>query len=704
MKLYDNRYLLRKAYGIIENKGAEMKTERWILPKINRRDLFCLADLWDTTPLMTQFLVNRKIQELTEVERFFSEDSAGFSKIEEWDGLAKGVERIQQGIEKKEKICIYGDYDVDGIVGTAILMELFKRLGYPIEYYIPDRQEEGYGLNDGALAHLLGQGVTLLITVDCGTSSAELIQKYQSQGMDIIVTDHHLPGETFPAPFSLINPHFNSKPVGSLAGGAVAYKLAEGIWRTRSNDLTGIEDLLGWAALATVADMVPLVDENRLIVKRGLKELRKSRSVGFNALAEVAGLKLPLISERDLGFSIGPRLNASGRLQNATLGVKLFLCTDKLEAREIAEELNQINQERQQVEKVISEEARAQVRNLPELPSGLVLHSSDWHPGVVGIVASRIAREFWRPTLLLCGGEEEIKGSGRSIPALDLHGVLSSTREWLAKFGGHRQAAGLALKKENLSAFREMFQREIAERLSETDLIPSREADGVIQLGEISDSLLDQIASLAPFGMANSAPKFIFPFLTLQGIRKIGAEGKHLKLVLGDGVRTIEGVLWNRGEDFSQFMIGHFIHGFGEIKKNVWNGKETFEITLDQVGLAELPIEEKVLCPQVNDDARQESFSVERQKFAEFYRLLTEEGRRSDYLVVEFIGALWRKKNSSATWQEVDFFLQVFEELQFIERITEELICYKGAHQKKTTLEHSATYQEQVEKAGKNCE
>ena len=157
-----------------------MKTERWILPKIKRRDLFCLADLWDTTPLMTQFLVNRKIQDLTEVEQFFSEDSAGFSRIEEWDGLAKGVERIQQGIEKKEKICIYGDYDVDGIVGTAILMKLFKRLGYPIEYYIPDRQEEGYGLNDGALAHLLDQGVTLLITVDCGTSSAELIQKYQS--------------------------------------------------------------------------------------------------------------------------------------------------------------------------------------------------------------------------------------------------------------------------------------------------------------------------------------------------------------------------------------------------------------------------------------------------------------------------------------------------------------------------------------------
>ncbi len=704
MKLYDNRYLLRKAYGIIENKGAEMKTERWILPKIKRRDLFCLADLWDTTPLMTQFLVNRKIQDLTEVEQFFSEDSAGFSRIEEWDGLAKGVERIQLGIEKKEKICIYGDYDVDGIVGTAILMKLFKRLGYPIEYYIPDRQEEGYGLNDGALAHLLDQGVTLLITVDCGTSSAELIQKYQSQGMDIIVTDHHLAGETFPAPFSLINPHFNSKPVGSLAGGAVAYKLAEGVWRTRSNDLKPIGDLLGWAALATVADMVPLVGENRLIVKLGLKQLRESRSLGIKALAEVAGLKLASLNERDLGFSIGPRLNASGRLQNATLGVKLFLSTDELEAKGIAEELNQINQKRQQVEKAIAEEAREQVRNLPELPSGLVLHSPDWHPGVVGIVASRIAREFWRPTLLLCGNGEEIKGSGRSIPALDLHGVLSSSKEWLTKFGGHRQAAGLALKEENLQAFREKFQTIISERLLENDLIPSREADGVIQLGEISNSLLDEIASLAPFGMENSAPKFIFPFLTLQGVRKIGAEGKHLKLILSDGIRTIEGVLWNRGEDFSKFIIGHSIHGFGEFKKNVWNGKETFEITFDQVGFADLPIEEKILCSQVNGDTREESFSAERQKFADFYRLLAEEGRKSNYLVVEFIGVLWRKKNRSATWQEVDFFLQVFEELKFIDRITEELICYKADHQKKTTLEHSPTYQEQVEKAGKNCE
>ena len=192
--------------------------------------------------------------------------------------------------------------------------------------------------------------------------------------------------------------------------------------------------------------------------------------------------------------------------------------------------------------------------------------------------------------------------------------------------------------------------------------------------------------------------------MTLQGVRKIGAEGKHLKLILSDGIRTIEGVLWNRGEDFSKFIIGHSIHGFGEFKKNVWNGKETFEITLDQVGIADLPLEEKLVSIQVSEGVRQDSFSTERQKFANFYRLLVEEGRKNNYLVTDFIGALWRQQNRNATWQEVDFFLQVFEELQFIDRITEELICYKADHQKKTTLEHSPTYQEQVEKAGKNCE
>lgn len=675
-----------------------MNQEYWKYSRILRKDLFRWCDYWQLPPLEARFLLTRGLKDKNEKEIFFSESEEKFSPPFLWDDLEKSSLRIWKALQAGERVCIYGDYDVDGISGTAILLEAIKRLGFSAEYYIPDRQEEGYGLNQEALQALMDSGINLLVTVDCGTTSVDLIEEAQKK-IDVIVTDHHLPGRELPKAYGLINPqcieNFSADP---LAGAGVAFKLAQGIYSSAGRSVSHIQDLLGWAALAAVADMVPLQGENRLIVKKGLEELRRSNHVGLKALMDAAGIVQPDLSEKDLGFSLGPRLNASGRLQTARLGVELFLCSDSARAQEIAMELNEINRERQQIEKEILEEACRMVEKYTELPSGIVLYQANWHPGVIGIVASRIARLYWRPTLLLCGSEEEIKGSGRSIPAVDLYETLVKCSDYLGHFGGHRQAAGLSLAYENLEMFCSAFQKEVENQTTKEDLVRQRSFDGMLTLNEIDDSLVERLSQLAPFGIGNQAPRFVFPYLEVLSAKAFGKDRKHLKIEIKSGNQNGEAIIWNRGSEFSAYTPGMKISGIGEFRKNTWNQKEKFDLFFEEISVGE----ELPLLTETFDEKNPHSlvgvFPTQRDIFKKFFELLIRLSKESPLLSAEQIGALWKEGNPEASWQEVDYLLSVFEELGIISNQNEYLVSIStGAP--KTSLEKSQSYQKELEKA-----
>lgn len=675
-----------------------MNQEYWKYSHIQRKDLFRWCDYWQLPPTEARFLLTRGLTNKNEKEVFFSEAEEQFSPPFLWDDLEKASLRIWKAIQEGERICIYGDYDVDGISGTAILLEAIKRLGYSAEYYIPNRQEEGYGLNKEALDTIIDSGINLLITVDCGTTSVDLVQEAQKK-IDVIVTDHHLPGTELPKGYGLINPqcveNFSPDP---LSGAGVAFKLAQGIYLSAGKPVSQIQDLLGWAALATVTDMVPLQGENRLTVKKGLEELRKSNHIGLKALMDVAGINQPELNEKDLGFSLGPRLNASGRLQTARLGVELLLCSDPIRAQEIATGLNEINRERQQVEKEILEEACKMVEKYSELPSGIVLYQPNWHPGVIGIVASRIARLYWRPTLLLCGSEEEIKGSGRSIPAVDLYEALVKCSNHLAHFGGHRQAAGLSLARENLDLFSSAFQEEVKNQTTEEDLVRQRPFDGMLTLDEIDNSLVERLYRLAPFGIGNQAPRFVFPYLEVISSKAFGKDRKHLKIEVRAGNQIKEAIIWNRGSEFMNFTPGMIISGIGEFRKNTWNQIEKFDLFLDEISIGEnLPLLAESFSGK-NPENLISLLPIQREIFKKFFELLTQISKKTSILSSEQIGILWKEERPEASWQEVDYLLRVFEEIGIITSHNEYLISILNTTQK-TSLEKSQSYQEELEKA-----
>lgn len=678
-----------------------MKKERWQLRTVDRDVLFAWCDYFNLPPLETRLLLQREILTQKQAAEFFHPDESRLSSPLKWDGMEKAVGRIHDGLQKNEKICIYGDYDVDGITGTAILKETFHRLGKEVDFYIPDRQEEGYGLNEEALEYLAQNGTQVLITVDCGTTSAELIKKFKNSGMDIIVTDHHLPGSNLPDAYSLINPQCSiDYPVDPLAGAGVAFKLAQSICLREIGKSELIFDLMGWVALATVVDMVPLQGENRLIVQMGLKELAKHPSIGLKALMEVSGITPEMITERDLGFGLGPRLNASGRLQTARQGVELLLETNPERAKELALNLDEVNRERQIVEKEILAEAKKLIQAEVNLPEAIVLHQPHWHPGVIGIVASRIAKEFWRPVLLLCGDGNEIKGSGRSIPGFDLYKGLSNCSNWLIQFGGHRQAAGMSLKLSDFMDFKEAFRRSVLSQLSVEDYLPRRDIDGIISFDEISFSFLERIKMMGPYGLSNPAPRFLFYNLEIRSIRTLGAGGQHLKLRLSDGKNEFEALSWNSKIVGSNISVGEFIFGVGEVRRNVWNGQESLEILLDSWGKDSSFITNELLEISKPDESETISKPTEREYFANFYRILVKKGQQQSLISIEEIKQLWEKDQSAISWQDLGYLLQVFSELDFLSWVSENHISWNRGLVSKQQLDSSKTYKNELKKVG----
>ena len=492
--------------------------------------------------------------------------------------MKQACETIRAAIAAGKRICVHGDYDVDGICATALAVTVLRELGADVSWHLPSRFEEGYGVSSDTIARLVEEGCGLVLTVDCGITAVTEVEAAKAAGLDVVVTDHHRPGETLPdCPIVATRP--SDYPFPELCGTGVVYKLAQAL---------GAEHLdrqLDLVALATVADVVPLLDENRGLVTAGLRRLAMTSSTGLRALMRAARVDPATADAGAIGFRLAPRINAAGRLGHPGTALELLLTDDQNEAERLAGELETLNRDRQAIENRILREALAQVAEWPEAKQrrrGYVLAGQEWHRGVIGIVASRLVERFHRPVVLIAGGDEEWTGSGRSIPAFDLHGALGACAEHLGRWGGHRAAAGLSIRPENVEAFAEAFAARAAAELAEDELAPTVHVDAVVRGTELTLALCEELERLAPFGLGNPGVTLLSVGCELSELGAVG-EGKHLKLaVTADGARS-GAIAFGQGAQVDRYRRPMRYDVAYKLAANRWNGTVSPQLVVKRI-------------------------------------------------------------------------------------------------------------------------
>jgi single-stranded-DNA-specific exonuclease len=505
-------------------------------------------------PLVALVLSLRQITSPSQASDFLNCRLQNLPSPKSLPDLDEAVTRIVKALEQGEHIAVYGDYDVDGITATALLVHFLTLLGGKVCWYIPHRIKEGYGLNGSALNHLYSQGVTLVITVDCGSSDLEAVQLAGDLGLDVIVTDHHQPPDPLPEAKALVNPKRLEGKEGlrDLAGVGVAFYLASAVrahfrrsGRWTTFDQPNLKEYLDLVALGTLADMAPLSSTNRILAGVGLGELSRTTRYGLQALKEICGLEKNQVTDWDVLFRLGPRLNAPGRLENGEAALRLLLSTDLAQARSLAHELDQLNRQRQFMEAQLLTEALELIesdRSLQE-SSSLVLASSGWHKGLLGLVASRLVERFNKPTILLTQMDQVWEGSGRSFSTFDLYRALERCNKHLIRFGGHRLAAGLALEQKHLSPFRNAFEKVVREEIPETPSQRTLKVDAVVPLDQITPELMAYIDQLKPFGVDNPEPVFCCLDFQVENLRAL--KDCHLQLRLRQGKARLTAIGFN---------------------------------------------------------------------------------------------------------------------------------------------------------------
>lgn len=498
-------------------------------------------------PLIGRILWHRGIRTYDAAQAFLHPAETPFHDPFLMADMEPAVHRILRAIARREPIVVYGDYDVDGMTSTTMLTKNIRALGGTVSYYIPNRFTEGYGINLPALEQLHADGCALLVTVDCGIASVDPVAAMR-RAMDIIVTDHHLPGAALPPALAVLNPHRTDCPYPEkeLAGVGVAFKLCQALWRQHARRI--YEDDLDITALGTVADLVPLVGENRKIVQRGLQVMTAAPCLGIRALIAAAGLDGKKIGTGQVGFQLAPRLNAAGRIETARRGVELLMSDDEAAAERIAGALNALNTERRGLEQGILAAAHESLADItPDVPA-IVVAGEDWNAGVIGIVASRLVDAYYRPSIVLTRQDDVYKGSCRSIPGLHMYEALAACRDTLIQFGGHAMAAGLSLLPARLTDFRAAFSEYVKGHLAPEDFVPKIHIEALVPPTDWTIPLVEELTLLAPYGIGNPRPVFGWRDVRPQSAAAIGTEGQHLRMELGTAERRVAGLYWNRGE------------------------------------------------------------------------------------------------------------------------------------------------------------
>lgn len=535
--------------------------------------------------ILANILLNRSVAS-ADFKTFLSKSKQGIINPMSMLDMDKAVVRIMAAIEHKEPIAIYGDYDVDGITSTSLLYGFLKKQGANAIYYIPDRRDEGYGINIMAVNKLIKEGIKLLITVDCGITAIGEIEFAKLQGMDVIVTDHHTCKERIPtAAVAVLNPKRpdDEYEFDALAGVGVAFKLVLALSMGMGLNTNEIfDEYVDLAAIGTIADVVSLTGENRIIVDRGLVSLQNPRRCGIRALLEVSGVSDKKVTSSTIAFALAPRMNAVGRLSTATTAVELLLTEDEITAREIAKTLNDSNIERQETEFAIHREALEMIQNDKDFvkKNVIVLAKEGWHNGVIGIVASRITEQYHRPAILISLDNGVGKGSGRSVGNFNLFDALSACETVLTTFGGHAMAAGLAINEEKIAEFDAMINKYAKDNLKPDDLVPIVKIDCMLAGQQLNLATSKLISTLEPFGMGNETPVFAVKDVTVLSITSVGADKKHLRMqVVKDGVK-INAIGFGLGEFTGIINSGDVVHLACKLDVNKYQGNETAQLVI----------------------------------------------------------------------------------------------------------------------------
>ena len=543
-------------------------------------------------PILKQILFNRGIATDAEARIFLKAQPNADTNPFQLTGMQVTVDRICYALEHNEPIAIYGDYDVDGVTATALLVQALEALGGNVRGYIPNRFDEGYGLNKDALDSLQADGVKLVITVDCGIRSPDEALHARTIGLDLIISDHHHPdGLNLPPAFAVINPkqHGDPYPDKDLAGVGIAYKIAEALVSVQQ-PINGFQsvDLLDLVALGTVADLAPLVGENRVLVRRGLRQIHETKRQGLFSLAGVADMKIDKVTAGNIGFMLGPRLNASGRLESALASFELLMTTDFMRAGQLAMQLDSQNRQRQTLTRSMQEQAEAIA--MGEDPEAFLLFAAheDFNPGVVGLAASRLTELYYRPAVVAAKNAEETRGSCRSIPEFHITDALDLCKDLLVRHGGHAAAAGFTVKNQNLPELVSRLKEIAKDQLGSRDLRQTLSADMEVPLSQLNFEVLDYLKFLEPTGYGNPEAVFVSRNVKVKMARTVGSEGKHLKLILEDerGV-TIDAI---------GFRMGHLkpdlpslIDVLYRFEANEYNGRKTLQLNLKDVKAAGIP-------------------------------------------------------------------------------------------------------------------
>jgi single-stranded-DNA-specific exonuclease len=546
---------------------------------------------------LAQVLVRRGLGEPARARAFLAADEEHPPTA--FAGIEQAIEPILRHVDSGERITIHGDYDVDGVCSTAVLVRSLRRIGGNVDWYLPDRATDGYGLNSRTVQRLTQRGTRLLVTVDCAITAVDEVQDAKALGMEVVVTDHHAPRADGVLPQApIVHPAICDYPCRELCATAVAYKLAQILESTFASrdradcaaprDARALEEDLDLVALATIADLVPLVGENRTLVRRGLRALAGTAKPGLRALMAVAQVDPGKLNERSVGFALAPRLNAAGRMHRADAGLELILTEDSARAAQIAQELHRVNYERKQVETRIRYEAEAQLASLGER-SAYVLAGEGWHAGVIGIVASRLVERHRRPVVMIALAGNTGKGSGRSIDAFDLLGGLTACAGHLRGYGGHRAAAGLEIERGRVEEFAEALCAHAEHVLSPADMVPVERVDAVVGCDQLGMALAEELQTLAPFGRGNPGVTLLAADVTFGDVRPMG-EGKHARFTVQSRGARARGVAFGMG--------GRLPVGEGEaaeatftLEVNEWRGVTEPRLVLRHARLTELPLQ-----------------------------------------------------------------------------------------------------------------
>jgi single-stranded-DNA-specific exonuclease RecJ len=553
---------------------VSMHEGTWTIRPCPRAEVAELVTALEVSEVTASVLVRRGYGDPEQARAFLAAAGPGHDPLLLGD-VAAARELVRGAIAAGKRICVHGDYDVDGICATALAVASLRELGADVGWHLPSRFEEGYGVSSGTLARLVEEGCGLVLTADCGISAVEEIADARAAGLEVVVTDHHRPGETLPdCPVVATRP--SSYPFPDLCGTGVVYKFLLAL------GADGLERHLDLVALATVADVVPLVDENRAFVAEGLRRLARTGKPGLQALMRAARVDPAAVDTGAIGFRLAPRINAAGRLGHPATALELLLTEDSRKAERLAGELETLNRDRQGVEERILREAVEAVED--PAAAAHVLHAEHWHRGVIGIVASRLAERLFRPVVLIAGGEDEWVGSGRSIPAFDLHASFAATAEHLGRWGGHRAAAGLSIRPDRIPAFRDAFVAYAGENLSIEDLDPVTVVDAAVDARDLTLSLCEELRRLEPFGLGNPSVRLLVAGCEFGHLAAVGEGGKHLQVGLTSNGRPLpRGIAFGRGGHLDRYRRPELHDVVFKLAVDRWNGVESPQVIVDRI-------------------------------------------------------------------------------------------------------------------------